>query len=87
MTPEEKKEYNRIKQAETRAKKKALGITPNNLEIAKKANKKLRDKKKELGISDSTIFVSKETLELFNEKKQELNLTGDRFVRFLLEKI
>lgn len=82
MTPEEKKEYNRIQTAKTRAKKKALGIPTNDPEVLFKANKKYREKN-----PIKKISVSLEVFEAFDKKKKELELTSDKLLDYLLKNI
>jgi translation initiation factor 2 beta subunit (eIF-2beta)/eIF-5 len=72
-TPEEKKEYYRIKTQESRARKKALGLPLNNPESNLKAQKKYQQKKPQLNIT-----IKAEILENFDKKAQSMNMTSEQ---------
>jgi len=72
-TPSEKREYYRIKTAESRARKKALGLPLNNPEKKAIADKKYNSKKPKLQIN-----INPEILEKFDEKAKNLNMTREQ---------
>lgn len=72
-TPEEKKEYYRIKAQESRARKKALGLPLNNPEKKAIADKKYNSKKPKLQIN-----INPEILEKFDKKAQSMNMTREQ---------